>query len=158
MSRETKNEVYEFIVKCTFEFCSNQLLKCDSSYLSKRLNISRSLASQYLNEFYRDGIFLKVQTRPVYFLDRHTLESVYQIKLENNEFYDEKELTDQFGRSLRTKRSFLKAVGHDTSLSECILQCQSAIKYPPNGLPILLYGERGVGKTFFTRLIYQYAI
>lgn len=90
MSRETKNEVYEFIVKCTFEFCSNQLLKCDSSYLSKRLNISRSLASQYLNEFYRDGIFLKVQTRPVYFLDRHTLESVYQIKLENNEFYDEK--------------------------------------------------------------------
>ena len=92
MSRETKNEVYEFIVKCTFEFCSNQLLKCDSSYLSKRLNISRSLASQYLNEFYRDGIFLKVQTRPVYFLDRHTLESVYQIKLENNEFYDEKEL------------------------------------------------------------------
>lgn len=74
MSRETKNEVYEFIVKCTFEFCSNQLLKCDSSYLSKRLNISRSLASQYLNEFYRDGIFLKVQTRPVYFLDRHTLE------------------------------------------------------------------------------------
>lgn len=158
MIRETKSEVYEFIVKCTFEFCSNQLLKCDSSYLSKSLNISRSLASQYLNEFYRDAVFVKIHTRPVYFLDKHTLESVYQIKLENDEFYDEKELMDQLGKALSTKRSFLKAVGHDTSLSECILQCQSAIKYPPNGLPILLYGERGVGKTFFTRLIYQYAL
>ena len=76
MIRETKSEVYEFIVKCTFEFCSNQLLKCDSSYLSKSLNISRSLASQYLNEFYRDAVFVKIHTRPVYFLDKHTLEIV----------------------------------------------------------------------------------
>ena len=147
MSRN-KNEVYEFIVKCTFEFCSNQLLNARFQLLKQAPEHFSFAASQYLNEFYRDGIFL-VQTRPVYFLDRHTRKCI-SIKLENNRFYDEKGLTDQFGRSLRTKRSFLKAVGHDTSLSECILQCQSAIKYPPNGLPILLYGERGVGKTFFT--------
>lgn len=158
MIRETKNEVYEFIVKCTFAFCSNRILQSDSNYLCKQLNISRSLASQYLNEFFKDGVFLKIHTRPVYFLDKHTLESVFQIKLDRDEFYDENELMEQFGKAMVTKRSFLKAVGHDTSLSECILQCQSAIKYPPNGLPILLYGEHGVGKTFFTRLIYQYAL
>lgn len=158
MIRETKNEVYELIVKCTFEFCSNQILKCDSNYLCEQLNISRSLSSQYLNEYFKTGVFIKIHTRPVYFLDRHTIESVYQIKLESDEFYDVDELIEQFGKALMTKRSFLKAVGHDTSLSECIMQCQSAIKYPPNGLPILLYGEQGVGKTFFTSLIYQYAL
>lgn len=158
MIKETKNEVYDLIVKCTFEFCNNQILKCDSNYLCQELNISRSLSSQYLNEYFKAGVFLKVHSRPVYFLDKHTIESVHQMKLDHNEFYDVNELIEQFGKVIMTKRSFLKAVGHDTSLSECIMQCQSAVKYPPNGLPMLLYGEHGVGKTYFTKLIHQYAI
>lgn len=158
MIRETKHEVYEVIVKCTFEFCSNQVLQCDSNFLCNTLNISRSLSSQYLNEYAKAGVFIKIHSRPVYFLDKHTIESVYQIRLHTNEFYDVHELIDLFGKAMTTKRSFLKAVGHDTSLSECIMQCQSAIKYPDNGLAILIYGEHGVGKTFMTELIYQYAL
>lgn len=158
MNKGTKNEVYALIVKCTYEFCSNQILKCDSNYLCQELNISRSLSSQYLNEFFKEGMFIKVQTRPVFFLDRQTIENVYQIKLTHTEYYDVEELVEEFGKIQTTKRSFLKAVGYDTSLSECIMQCQSAVKYPPNGLPILLYGERGVGKSFLAKLIYQYAL
>lgn len=158
MNKGTKNEIYALIVKCTYEFCSNQILKCDSSYLCQELNISRSLSSQYLNEFFKEGVFIKVHTRPVFFLDRQTIENVYQIKLIHTEYYDVEELIEEFGKVLTTKRSFLKAVGYDTSLSECIMQCQSAVKYPPSGLPILLYGERGVGKSFLAKLIYQYAL
>ncbi|MEG0034796.1 MAG: sigma 54-interacting transcriptional regulator [Bacilli bacterium] len=157
MNKETKKELYELVVKCTFEFCSKQMLVCDSNYLSSHLNISRSLASQYLNEYYKEEVFIKVHTRPVFFLDKHTIEDVYQITLDNNEFYDSNDLVNYFVDKEPDKTSFLKAIGHDTSLSECIMQCQSAIKYPPNGLPILLYGEHGVGKTFISELVYQYS-
>lgn len=35
--------------------------------------------------------------------------------------------------------------------------CKSAASYPPNGLPILLIGNTGVGKSFIAQLIYEYA-
>ena len=158
MNKSTKHEVYELIVKCTFEFCSNQILKCDSSFMCRELNISRSLSSQYLNDFYKEGVFIKIQSRPVFFLDRHTIESAYRVKLTHMEYYDAEELLEELGKAAAAKHSFLKAVGYDTSLSECITQCQSAVKYPPNGLPILLYGEQGVRKSFLAGLIYQYAL
>ena len=34
----------------------------------------------------------------------------------------------------------------------------AAVNYPPDGLPMLLTGESGVGKSFIARLIYEYAL
>lgn len=158
MDKATKSEIYDLILQCTSKFCSTQKLNSDSATLGERLNISRSLASQYLNEYFKDGTFIKISTRPVYFLDRKTLEKNFRIELKNNEFYDVNELIELVEKGLLAQKSFLQAIGHDTSLAYCVMQCQSAIKYPPNGLPILLYGEHGVGKTYLSHLIYQYAL
>lgn len=158
MDKATKSEIYDLILLCTSEFCSTQKLNSDSATLGEHLNISRSLASQYLNEYFKDGTFIKISTRPVYFLDKKTLEKNFRIELKNNEFYDVNELIELVEKGLLAQKSFLQAIGHDTSLAYCVMQCQSAIKYPPNGLPILLYGEHGVGKTYLSHLIYQYAL
>ena len=59
----TKQEIYGLVARCTEDFCQTQALVCDSAYISGSLNISRSLASQYLNEFVRDQELIKINTR-----------------------------------------------------------------------------------------------
>ena len=128
MDKATKSEIYDLILQCTLEFCSSQKLNSDSATLGERLNISRSLASQYLNEYFKDGTFIKISTRPVYFLDKKTVEKSFRIDLKSNEFYDVNELIQLVEKGLLAQKSFLQAIGHDTSLAYCIMQCQSAIK------------------------------
>ena len=53
-------------------------------------------------------------------------------------------------------RDFARAVGFDLSLSSVVEQCKAAVQYPPFGLPILLSGGVGVGKSFLSRLVYEY--
>ncbi len=44
--------------------------------------------------------------------------------------------------------AFHSVVGHDGSLREVIQKCIAAVKYPPNGLSVLINGATGVGKSF----------
>lgn len=156
--KSTKQLLYDEVKKITTEFCKTQKIMFDSLKLSRQLNVSRTLVSKYLNEFFKDGIFIKILTRPVYFLDKEVLESFYRVSLRDQEYYDLKDLLDHFGHALTNHRSFITAIGYDTSLNYCILQLQSAVKYPPNGLPVLLYGEPGVGKKYLCRLVFEYAV
>lgn len=39
-----------------------------------------------------------------------------------------------------------------------IQKCISAVKYPPNGLSILINGATGVGKSFLASKVYEYAV
>lgn len=49
-------------------------------------------------------------------------------------------------------------IGADGSQKNVIERCKAAVSYPPDGLPILITGESGVGKSFLARLIHQYAV
>ena len=42
-------------------------------------------------------------------------------------------------------------------MSELIKQCRATIAYPPDGLPLMLYGPTGTGKSLIARLAYEYA-
>lgn len=86
-----------------------------------------------------------------------------------NRLVDEKKLKKYYGRPVRFQLSsdeltakvendvFESFIGYEGSLKEVIESCQAAVKYPPAGLPILLKGESGVGKSFLAQLIYQYS-
>lgn len=37
-------------------------------------------------------------------------------------------------------------------------QCKATISYPPNGLPVLLYGPTGTGKSLMAQLMYEYGV
>lgn len=107
--------------------------------ISEVLGIKRNVISHYLNRMVDDGLVIKTKTRPVYFLY--------------------KEVIDQFNNEQLNQEDdiFSKVIGVNGSLANAVKECKSATLYPRNGLPILLTGSSGVGKSFMAKLIYEYA-
>lgn len=52
---------------------------------------------------------------------------------------------------------FQQLIGCRGSLKNSIEQAKSAILYPPKGLPTLIAGESGVGKSLFAKMMYEFA-
>lgn len=55
----------------------------NASQLGAQLGLSRNWISQYLNEYYNDGTFIKVNTRPVVFIDREALEEKFSAEVKS---------------------------------------------------------------------------
>ena len=83
----TKEELYRFVEGLTERYDEKNEPEFTTSSISEKLNISRNLASQYLNEFVKEQVFVKVNSRPVYFFDKRTLEKKYEIRLEQTVFF-----------------------------------------------------------------------
>lgn len=153
----TKEELYLYLEKISRGYALKDLKYFTANHISESLNISRNLASQYLNELVKEERAIKVNSRPVYFFHKKNVEREAQVALETCVFSG----MDDFQRKCRSdenKRDFQKAIGYYLSLSSCIEQCKAAVKYPPNGLPALFNGAGGTGKSFLSRLMYEYAV
>lgn len=155
--RSTKDEVQEHIARISQELDGKSMDRYTAQEIGFELSISRSLASQYLNELVQDGLVIKVISRPVYFIHRRTIEQKYGRKLTVDSYRTVEELMCLLENRTEEKPDFQKAVGHDTSLSYCVEQCKAAMQYPPNGLPLMLSGATGTGTSFLAQLTYEYA-
>lgn len=155
--RSTKDEVQEHIARISQELDGKGMERYTAQEIGFQLSISRSLASQYLNELVQDGLAIKVITRPVYFVHRRTVERKYDRKLTVDSYKNTNELMRFLENRTEEKPDFQKAVGFDSSLSYCIEQCKAAVQYPPNGLPLLLSGAVGTGTSFLSLLTFEYA-
>lgn len=118
--------------------------------LATEVNLSRQVVSHYLNRLLESGQVEKTNSRPVYWKvvggkDGNEIKniSVDDVKLEEVQVYDD---------------IFMKMTGANGSQKKVVEQCKAAVNYPPNGLPILITGQSGVGKSFMARLIYDYAV
>jgi len=106
------------------------------------IKVNRSVISHYLNRLCDDGRLDKENTRPVRFFVRQSG-------------------TDAPSQSRTVSKNqdvFQHFIGAQGSLAEAVALCRSAVDYPGDGLPILLSGESGVGKSHLALLIYQYAV
>lgn len=131
------------------EIEDNELFTANS--LSTFLSLSRNTTSQYLNDFVKSQKVVKINSRPVYFFDKKTVEEKWGVQIEQNTF-------DSIAEFLAIKeKDFEKLIGYDGSLENIVEQCKAAISYPSGGLPILLLGATGTGKSFIASLIYEYA-
>lgn len=155
--QNTKNEILNHCIKKTIEIDIKNISEFSAIKLSQELNISRSLASQYLNYFVKDGTLIKIATRPVYFLHRKTIEAQYQITIDDNIFDSVEDFVDTLSEVSHIKRNFMKMIGCDASLRGLIDQVKAALKYPGNGLPIMLYGKSGVGKSRICEEMLEFA-
>lgn len=125
-----------------------------SNDISTILNVKRNIVSQYLNELYREGKAIKVNTRPVYFIDKNVYEkNKMSFQLANDFINVHNDLDED-----KKKDAFNDLVGHSGSLRSVVQQCKAATNYPTNGLPILLVGDSGVGKSYIAQLIFNYAM
>ena len=153
----TQEDVLRYIKENTKRFKEVDSAVFTANCLAGQLNISRNSASQYLNEFEREGIFLKINSRPVYFFHIEVLEEMYRVRLQKRDFLSVTELARYLTSNAKRKKNFAKAVGHDAGLSYEVAQCRMAMEYPPHGIPVLLTGQSGTGKSMLARLSWEYA-
>ena len=158
MKNNTKEQVHSLICKYTIQFSTTKALLGSAIRIAEEVYASRSLVSLYLNELFKEGLLIKINTRPVYYLDKKTLSKIFNIYIPDSTFDFLDDLTDLIDERLLDQGSFIQAVGHNGSLSYCIHQMQSAVKYPVNALPILLLGNHGCGKSFLASLLAQFCV
>ena len=153
---DTKDEILRHLDKITRELGPNSVNVFTTARIASDCAVSRNLASQYLNELVRDGMVVKVNARPVLFLHRRGLERYLQTTLDQSEYASMRELLSTVGAAERV--DYDKAIGCDLSLGACIEQLKSAMCYPPHGLPVVIVGGHGTGKSLFSHLTYEYGI
>ncbi|MCI9595815.1 MAG: sigma 54-interacting transcriptional regulator [Firmicutes bacterium] len=129
--------------------------------LAESLGFDRSNVSRDLNKLAAMEKAVKVNGRPVRFLEKSAFEKMTQGMLKKEiltpgiltSFFsagpEEPEKDDAF--------TFHNLVGAEGSLKSAVQQAKASILYPGNSLNILLTGATGVGKTTFAELIYKYA-
>lgn len=120
--------------------------------LSETLRLKRNHVSHLLNRLVDDHIAIKTNSRPVYYIHKNKINDIDtdKIKLAYGLKKEQKKTMKQ--------TPFKKLIGYNGSLEKSIELCKSAALYPPNGLPILITGDSGVGKSYIAELIYEYAI
>lgn len=154
MSTKRPKTNREEVIEC-LNTLSKALLKTDelgvsANTIAEKIGIQRSTVSLYLNELVRNGDAIKINTRPVYFLDS----KVYQ-----NNKKDLPNVTQymQVKTVENLQDPFYELVGSEGSLKNVVDQIKSAVIYTPRGLSTLLVGESGVGKSFIAHLAYKFA-
>lgn len=131
-----KDRVYEKLAKIIQD--KDKKSGVTASELENCMDIKRSAISHYLNLLFLEGKISKTTERPVqYYISK----SCDKDKCTSNK-----------------KDIFSTFIGANGSLRAQIEQCKSAVIYPPKGLPVILNGNSGVGKSYMASLIYQYAV
>lgn len=156
ISYDTKAEVLDRLDRLTRDLNIDSVGTFTTANIAFECHVSRSLASQYLNELVRQGLAVKVNARPVIFLHRHAAERYFRCKLDKYEFDSMQDLLKTVG--MDEARDFDKAIGFELSYGTCIDHLKSAIRYPPHGLPALLVGEHGTGKQLMSELTFEYGV
>lgn len=57
----------------------------------------------------------------------------------------------------KVSATFSSLIGATGSLKTAVELCIAAVNYPDGGLPVLVTGESGVGKSYLAQLLHQYA-
>lgn len=153
----TKDLIYNYVVNETQSIKNDDFSLLTTTVICEELHISRSLASQYLNELFKEDKLIKISSRPVYYLDKNSIMKVYKVKNLSAEYLSYEELLGYL-KEVTNKNGFKEAIGFDGSLSLTIQQIISAIMYGDNGLPILLFGREGSGKHYLSKLVYKFCI
>ncbi|MDT2757159.1 sigma 54-interacting transcriptional regulator [Enterococcus asini] len=127
--------------------------KCNAQYLANKFDIRRNTASKHLNELVEQCELVKIQGRPVLFVPIWFLKEKSGKDICQSEFTSIEEFRDTFCDLQQDL--FTSVIGYSQSLKDAVQQGISALKYP-NGLPIMYFGDSGVGKSFLVEKLAEY--
>lgn len=157
MANNTKDLILECICDLTDHFDFTQVSAFTASAISSQLHISRSLASQYLNELVKEKVVMKINSRPVYFLHRKKMEEIYKTEFQVEDFYDLEEVKQYVFAHSKQVSDYSKLIGADKSLTSIIKQFSESFEYPISGIPLVLIGEKGTGRRTISQVIFENA-
>ncbi len=149
---------------------SNQLNDnngADALNTSLDLQLDRANVSKDLNALWKAGKLIKMHGKPVFYLDYHSLtkhypNSFFPSIINNgdkisNYLHEASENTVTKENTLSNEKGPLDSIiGANGSLSDVIFTAKSAISYPPYGIPSIIYGNSGVGKTLLANQMVEY--
>lgn len=142
----------EKILFYILECCKrNEFDQTAITIMSENLKISRSQCSVIVNKLVKEKQLVRIESKPFLFVAIDYLKDK-GILVQKEVYASLDELL-----AFETKQDFDKLVGANHSLAQTIKQCKATISYPPNGLPMLLYGPTGTGKSFIAKLTYEWA-
>lgn len=153
LKNEILNILAEFTIHFNWEDPSDQLT---AAGLSEVFSVKRNTVSHYLNQLVEEKKVIKINTRPVYFLNRDVFINHF-FYVENIQFNSINDLRISKINSPK-KDVFENLIGTNGSLKKVVEQIKAALLYPGNGLPIMLEGPTGSGKSMLAELMHQYSI
>lgn len=148
-----QKEIQDYILKQSDLFL-NSFKSIDgltAEKLAKHAQIDRTVASRYLNQQVKQGKMCKINIRPVIFIMNNfseTKQQEYKSIIEFQKSYLE----------LMKNSAFDEIIGLNGGLKKQVEQIKAALMYPDNGLPAIIFGESGTGKSYLIKKSYQYAI
>lgn len=147
-----KDEILHYLDKETKTVNLEELDdKFTAGGIAKALNAKRNTVSLYLNQLTNEEKLVKIETRPVHFLHRASFEKE-NYKLKKSVYQSVTKLEQE-----NSNQDFLKRfVQINPSLKESIERVRAAVLYPNGGLPLLINGESGTGKSYLVSLINRF--
>ncbi len=128
-----------------------------ASKLAEIFKVKRNTVSQYLNLMTETGELVKINSRPVYYFHKEAFEKQF-FTLHTNYYESAKQILSEQPLFGKKQDLFSLLIGHDKSLHQVIEQIKAALNYPDGGLPVLINGESGTGKSYLVKLIHHYCI
>ena len=153
----TQQELYNYLEQQTGQVNFEVLQPFTTQEMGAVLHISRNTVSQYLNEFFKEGWMVKINTRPVYYFLRETLSRKFNVQTLDTEYEDLQFLQQDLNHGRRADSCFAGVIGYHLSLKSAVEKCRVAVEYPPTGLPLVLAGEKGTGKRLLAGKTWEYA-
>lgn len=147
-----KDEILHYLDKETKTVNLEELDdKFTAGGIAKALNAKRNTVSLYLNQLTNEEKLVKIETRPVHFLHRSSFEKE-NYKLKKSVYQSVTKLEQENSNQDLLKRF----VQINPSLKESIERVRAAVLYPNGGLPLLINGESGTGKSYLVSLINRF--
>lgn len=151
IQKKWRGNMIEKILAYILVCCNNgEFDQTTVALISENLKISRSQVSVVLNKLVKENKLIRIESKPFCFI------SVEYLKEKGIPFKDSVYASIDDLLSNQEKKDFEKLVGMNHSLAQTVKQCKATISYPPNGLPMLLYGPTGTGKSLIAKLTYEW--
>lgn len=146
-------DIFDHLYRLTTEFPQASADQFSAKSIGESLKLNRSTVSSYLNQGHRSGDLIKIKQYPVLFFCKQALVD-QNVTVKKTEYNSLEELFAAHPKA----NALEEVIGANGSLKEAIDQIKTAVLYPHNGLPILLIGASGSGKTFLASKIYDFSV
>ena len=116
----TQQELYNYLEQQTGQVNFEVLQPFTTQEMGTVLHISRNTVSQYLNEFFKEGWMVKINTRPVYYFLRETLSRKFNVQTLDAEYEDLQFLQQDLNHGRRADNCFAGVIGYHLSLKSAV--------------------------------------